>query len=424
MAWGSYIVLAATILIAISGIVSCAMRRTLISRKARKKRIAENAEMSGENYYNRQGGATIPAVATAPMVSGGLGSEAKETGFASFDLPKSNTDQSRTSDERMPLTTRTISNGAPSAANSGMSGGSAGGMDERYGPPRGGMNGNAARQYNGRDEFGNPLPPPGAFGGQRSRDPSQESRMRNPYPGGPPVMRGRGGPMIRGRGGYVPPGRGGYGPPGRGGYGPPNGRVGYGPPPGRGGFAPGYRGGMMAPMAGGMAAGMMGRGRGPPPGYSNGYNGPQQGYPRNPSPPNSDYGMGPAAYGRRPSDPNAPPYGYGRDPSPGPSNAQGYVAYPGNQNMDLPRAESPPPLPGTGNTPPPIGQAIEMDATTGSPSHTPVGFGGYNNMPGGMRDSDGDVAGMVGLQQSGLPAHMQQGKDRVISDTSFYSSSE
>lgn len=53
MAWGSYIVCAATVLVAMSGLVSCAMRRTVVSRKARKKRIAENAEMSGENYYNR-----------------------------------------------------------------------------------------------------------------------------------------------------------------------------------------------------------------------------------------------------------------------------------------------------------------------------------------------------------------------------------
>lgn len=183
----------------------------------------------------------------------------------------------------------------------------------------------------------------------------------------------------------------------------------------------------MGSVAGGMAAGIMGRGRGPPPGYSNGYNVPPQGYPRNPSPASGDHNLGPNSYGRRPSDPNAPTYGYGRDASPGPPNAQGYVAYPGSMHStDLPRAESPPPLPGVDNTPqsPVIGQAVEMDAVTGSPSHTPVGFGGYNNAPGALRDSDGDVAGMVGLQQSGLPAHLMQGKDRVMSDTSFYSSDE
>ncbi|KAI1973487.1 regulator of ime2 [Ophidiomyces ophidiicola] len=52
--WGGWIVLGATILLTSSGVVTCAMRRTLVSRKARKRRIAENAEMSGENYYNRQ----------------------------------------------------------------------------------------------------------------------------------------------------------------------------------------------------------------------------------------------------------------------------------------------------------------------------------------------------------------------------------
>ncbi|WEW60241.1 regulator of ime2 [Emydomyces testavorans] len=35
------------------------MRRTLVSRKARKRRIAENAEMSGENFYNRQMAAKV-----------------------------------------------------------------------------------------------------------------------------------------------------------------------------------------------------------------------------------------------------------------------------------------------------------------------------------------------------------------------------
>ncbi|EGE02718.1 pH signal transduction protein PalI [Trichophyton equinum CBS 127.97] len=52
--WGGWIVLAATIILTTCGILTCAMRRTLVSRKARKRRIAENAEMNGENFYNRQ----------------------------------------------------------------------------------------------------------------------------------------------------------------------------------------------------------------------------------------------------------------------------------------------------------------------------------------------------------------------------------
>lgn len=54
LSWGGWIVLAATVLIAIAGIITCTMRRTLVSQKAMRKRIAENAEMNGANYYARQ----------------------------------------------------------------------------------------------------------------------------------------------------------------------------------------------------------------------------------------------------------------------------------------------------------------------------------------------------------------------------------
>ena len=55
LSFGSYLVLTATIMLAISCVVTFAMRRTIVGRKARQKRIAENAEMSGENFYNREG---------------------------------------------------------------------------------------------------------------------------------------------------------------------------------------------------------------------------------------------------------------------------------------------------------------------------------------------------------------------------------
>jgi len=60
----------------------------------------------------------------------------------------------------------------------------------------------------------------------------------------------------------------------------------------------------------------------------------------------------------------------------------------------------------------PVGQAVEMDATTGnpSPSYPPQGFNG-------LRDSDGDVAGMVGLQQ-GKPIMDTLRPDEVLSGTS------
>ena len=209
---------------------------------------------------------------------------------------------------------------------------------------------------------------------------------------------------YRGRGGYPPNGRGGYGPP-RGGYGPPRG--GYGPPGG-------YRGppndGMMGPMAagavGGMAAGAMMRGGrgGPPPGYAQ-----RRSLDRGVSPAGS-YGP----YGRMPSPPDAAP-GYGRNISSGDPPAPGYAAYnPDEARVSLPRAESPPPMSGL-DTEGPVGQAVEMDATTGSPSITPGGFGQF-----GVRDSDGDVAGMVGLQQQ----RELQRHPTVMSDTSRYSSDE
>ncbi|MCJ1305783.1 regulator of ime2 [Hypocenomyce scalaris] len=197
------------------------------------------------------------------------------------------------------------------------------------------------------------------------------------------------------------------------------------------------RGIPLGPMAAGAGAGIMTgemmdqRQQGPPPGYGNGYppqgrGGPGQ-YSREQSPapygPPADYGRrqspGPPSapgYGRRPSPgpPSAP--GYGRRQSPGPPSAPGYgrrqspgspsspggYGYgergpsPGPPGMQRYRSDSlPPPVPATylGEAPG-IGQAIEMDATTGSPSQTP-GWGPGTQ----LRDSDSDVQGLVGLQQ-------------------------
>ncbi|RDW67676.1 hypothetical protein BP6252_09072 [Coleophoma cylindrospora] len=396
MSWGSYLVLAATVLIAASGIVSCAMRRTLVSRKARKRRIAENAEMNGENFYNRQGtGPTVPGTTvgtTSTMVTGGLGD--KPT-FATFvDVSKKEGD----SDEQIPLTSaRTPSARSPNSRN-GEQNPEAIGLARNQSPPR--------------DQYGNimPMPPPGAYG-MRSRDPSSDPSLRRQYSEN--SMRGRGGmpPNYRGRGGYPPPnGRGGYGPPGpgRGGFYGPNGRGGYNGPPrggygpqnGRGGYSPprgGYPGGPgrmndgMRPMAPGA---MMAGGRGPPPNY-----GPPTG----------------RGYTSDGSPPRGPPGGYDDYGPPKTAPAGGYIAYPGGDDdrSSLPRAESPPPLPGL-ESEGPVGQAIEMDATTGSPSAAPKGFGQF----GGIRESDGDVAGMIGLQQRGLP------RQTLMSETSRYSSDE
>ena len=121
-------------------------------------------------------------------------------------------------------------------------------------------------------------------------------------------------------------------------------------------------------------------------------------------------GGGPIYRGESPGGSYGPPSrrpvpGYGEEP---------YGAYTDGDNREsLPRAESPPPMPGI-DGPGPVGQAVEMDATTGSPSHAPRGFG--NSF--GVRDSDSDIAGIVGLQQRRVNAGNH---DTMASDGSRYS---
>lgn len=399
MSWGSYIVLAATILIAASGIISCAMRRTLVSRKARKRRIAENAEMNGENFYNRQAADPIPLMASSTTTDPSVD---KLAGFATYEVPKNESD--RTSDERIPLTARIPSEtslgnapGAPVMA-----------MNERYSmlPTR--------MASPSRDQYGSPMhmPPPG-------RDPSLDPSSNGQYSDNPMNSRGRGMPPggYRGRGGYPMNGRGGYGPPPRGYYAGPRGgygpqRGGYGPPgPYRGPPGGGPPGGMndgMGIAAGGMAAGAMmrgGRGRGAPPGY-----GLPRGYDRSELPGGYD------PYGRIPS-PQVP--AYGRNASPAPPPAGGYTAYnPDDARSSVPRAESPPPITEVEHEGP-VGQAVEMDATTGSPSTSPQGFGQF----GQFRDSDREVSGMVGHQEQEQLPNVDS-HETAMSESNRYSAEE
>lgn len=453
--------MAATILIVASGIVTCAMRRTLVSRKARKKRIAENAEMNGDNFYARQNTQKAESPPsfnqqpTAPMVNGAPASD-KLPSFATFDA---HADGHTGSDDQIPLKPVSSSNRtAPSTASGFPSSMSDDGMDRYGGPGRGGPGGMRGGRggYNGpRDEFGNPLPPSAAFGpgppGQRRN--SGESRMRRQYSNETMNSQGSRG---RGRGGYPPRGYGRGGP-----YG-----GGRGGPPGMNGNGRGIPMGAMATGAGaGMLAGEMGRGqRGPPPGYANGYppqgrDGPAPynremspagyGMPgpngRRPSPPNGEYGM-PGPNGRRPSPsngeygrqqspgppsapgygrqrspgpPSAPGYGYGgRGPSPGPPSAPGYgyggrEPSPGPVGQRFPQNSPPPPLPmehlpDSSN----IGQAVEMDASTGSPSQI---LGHALAHP--LRDSN--VQGFVGLQQGRVGSPLRH--EDPISPASMYS---
>jgi hypothetical protein len=313
--------------------------------------------MSGENFYNRQAqGPITPAVRqpTLPTVSGANGAADKLPQFATFE--KKEVDQ--TSDERVPLTARSASD--RSANNPVTQDTTAVGTDPY-------------RRSPSRDQYGNPISPTSAYGVRR--DPSFDRNRGRGGIGPQGAYRGRGG--YPARGGYGPPGqgRGGYGQ-GRGGYGPPGGRGGYGPPP-RGAYGGGMRGGR------------------PPPGY-----------------PGSQ-----PSYGRTASPYGAPAPGYAANASmPSVSTGTGsYEAY-NPDRASLPRAESPPPLPGEAASSNVPGQAVEMDATTGSPAHAPQGYGQF----GQIRDSDADVAGMVGLQQARASAN----DSRHMSESSRYSSDE
>ncbi|KLU91818.1 pH-response regulator protein palI/RIM9 [Magnaporthiopsis poae ATCC 64411] len=420
LAWGSYLVLAATILVMLSGLVSCAMRRTLVSRKARKRRIEENAEMSGENFYNRQAQMPAPVTntpsspdmnqqqqqPTVPVLSGANGSgDDRLPGFATFEKK-----DDHSSDERVPLTSVSPPNRSPNGLPNDMMSG-----DGQYNNTPSRTLSNGQHQ---RDQYGSQMD--GAGDGYVLRSGPSFERMNSRGRGGPPGgYRGRGGygpPGGRGGyGGYAPGGgRGGYGPPGRGGYGPPsNGRGGYGPPQRGGGYGP--------PM----------RGRPPPPGYYADHRGPppQDNY-------NGPYGAGPR--GMSPGPPSAPG-GYGANSSANVANnsaniannpsanvSAAYTAYGYDGADDLPRAESPPPLPGVDdmvNHSPNVspGTSVGRPDQAGAPLQTPSGnMGGHGGNHDGrqLRDSDADIAGMVGLQQgiAPLPRH-----NTVISATSAYS---
>lgn len=347
--FGTYLVLAATVLLAASCVVTFAMRRSVVGRKARQRRIAENAEMSGENYYNREnqskpsgGFVSQPAI---PMVSGANHVGDNLPAFASFENTRK---EDQVSDERVPLTQRsaTGTDRSPSTHPSEMATSAA-----------------AVARSDSRDRYGNPI--------NRSNDPYGP---QNPAGFDRNQRGGRGG-----RGGYGPPMRGGRGgapgPYGRGGYGPRGGgRGGYGPP--RGGA---YGGGGMGPSGGGRG-GMVGQ------------------YDRRPSADTYD------SYGAQGNDRSREQQGW--------NNNTVNSAYDHGGQGDLPRAESPPPMPTTTEHARSGNNAMEMDA---APLDHPSTYGNY----GALRDSDADVAGMVGLQQNRdeLPP-----RQPYLSDGSKYSS--
>lgn len=315
LGWASYLVVAGTVMVALSSLFICVMRRTLISRKDRKKRIDENAEMSGENYYNREAQKSAIAMTRQPtmpsVTSGANGQGDSLPVFATFERGG----DEKPSEERIPLTQRSPSERSAHLARAST----VSPVNPVYGEP---VRSNTAPQ----DTYGNPMgPSPDDYAALR-RGPSVDnmgSRGRGRGGGPPPGYRG-----VRGsfnRGGYGGPPRGGYGPPGRGGYGSRG--AGYGGP--RGG--PG---------------GMMRGGRPPYQGYQNGA----------------------GSYDRRPPQGNS--YGgYGQgsnDPYSAAVAGNGYGGY----GSDLPRAQSPPTMSAVSSSQP--GMAVEMDGTPAA-STNPLG---------------------------------------------------
>lgn len=330
--WGGWIVLGATIIIVASGIVTCAMRRTLVSRKARKRRIAENDEMNGQTYYANRAQATLSA--EYPKAESPPPCPAEPMDFGT--KPNENAAYFDSSKPSPPEDTLPLNQRNPSLKTVSSAGGTS---SENANMPNRGPSGRRPPM----DQYGNPIPP--------MPMPNDGYAMMNGAP------RGRGGP-YRGRGGPPRGGPGGpgmYGPPRGGGYGPPRGGMRGPPPPGWNGGGRGGRPLNGPPMQGPP----MGRGA-PPPGYNN----------------SNFYNQGPPPRDQSP---------YGRGPPPGPP----------------------------GQMPQQIGQAIEMDNRSGPPN----GAANY-----GLRESDGDVAGMLALQQGGFPAGAPQRRqdDGLRSPTSEY----
>jgi hypothetical protein len=380
--WGGWIVLVSTILITASGVVTCAMRRNLVARKARKRRIAENAEMSGENFYTRQNAepkfiapVSVSTEPQPPMVNGAPGAD-KLPSFAAFGSGRRISDEERRPLNQRAPPTRSQSISVTDRREDGT---------DRYGPPRSRSHG----RYDGpRDVYGNPLPPSNAFGPSQGPDVAlTPSRPGDPYMNnrmGPPRQPNRGGYGVpRGRGGYPP--RGSYGP--RGGY-----RNMRGPPPhgysGRGGYPPRGRGGYsLGPVSAGAGLGAatgatVGREGAPPPRYpiqdenmALGQQGPPMQEKVMPSTQNHIAGPEPTQYIAYAPGNQSPGVGLGIPPL---RNQSPHSALRQSPAEGFRNPSPPPPLPGTS-----VGHAMEMDAPANQ-----------------LRESDSDILGMVGLQQN------------------------
>lgn len=322
----------------------------MVSRKARKKRIAENEDMNGSTYYAMK--SEIPMTKPPPSEVGYARAESpppidysQPNGVATYDNSTSpySADpyarSTRPEDDRTPLNRRDPSLRSASTGR---------------GDPPGTTMINSSPRTRDDDPMDAMSPVDGAYYG-----PSDSRRMR----GGPapPYGPGRGDPRFYGRGRGGPRGGGYYGPQ-RGGYPPrggPRGGMRGGPPPG---FNP--RGGPSM------------RGRPPPPGYGGAYaRSPSTG--RSPARSPDNYGPPPMTYdGQSPVEPgqdrqwleqdpyayqqSSPNEGYGydnRQPSPALSRKPSEVTrdpatfgFSGRQpsparSQSAPRAEQAPPMP-------------------------------------------------------------------------------
>ncbi|OAA72238.1 Actin cortical patch SUR7/pH-response regulator PalI [Cordyceps fumosorosea ARSEF 2679] len=354
-AFGTYLVLAAAVILLISTIVTFSMRRAMVGRKARRRKIAENAEMSGENYYNRED----PLKPMATTMSGAAAGADGLPVFASYERTQQKDDQ--VSDERIPLTQvrtadRSPGTNATDLANAGSS------------------NPTSRDRYGGQLGQGDPYGPQTQGYGPNSRP----SRGNMPgYRGGGAPRGGRGGyngygSQARRRDSY---GRGGMGPRGRGGpYGQP--RDGYGGPAMTGAAA---AGGVMAGAA-------MARGG-------------RQGYDQRSAPGTYD------SYGNQPANGQGDYTNWGSQSTPSHANTE----------ADLPRAESPPPLPAETPASAGFGQPPEM--ASGASGHHGYGAAAATT----TSEHDAGATGMVHMQQ-GHP--VGQPRPGYVSDGSKYSTDE
>ena len=272
-------VLGATILIAIAGVVMCGMRRTVVSKQARRKRIEDNAATNGQEFYASQ--ALARERAAAPV------QHDKLPEFATFEVNK--TTPGEPEGERIPLNprSRTVSPPIPGTGSDGSftrsntltrepSDRSVG-----YGPPPRGAGPLSRPMPSGqvRNQYSNGTLQAGASGssGPYGVPPPQRGGYDRGYGGD--VYGERGGTPLGGFRGPTPPSMyppaGGLAPPPR--RGPSPGQLVPRPPTSNsyGGGGPGYgmgplpnNGIMGPPPQGGMRGGQVPYGGmgGPPPG--------------------------------------------------------------------------------------------------------------------------------------------------------------